>query len=150
LIEEWKVLFWLRDRALRSLEKGRQDKKIGKGLEADLEIHAREEMLSLLQRHAPGLKEFFNVSSVRIVEDDELKVERKVVNPDSAPGVVKTEEQTSELIVSVLPAAGTKCARCWNFMPDTAEYGIWHDVCGRCRSALEEMGIAPPKEEVAQ
>jgi hypothetical protein len=35
-------------------------------------------------------------------------------------------------------------------MPDTANYGIWHDVCGRCRSALQEMGIAPPQPEAAQ
>jgi hypothetical protein len=49
-----------------------------------------------------------------------------------------------DLEAYVLPAAGYKCARCWNFMPDTADYGIWHDVCGRCREALKEMGIAPP------
>jgi hypothetical protein len=35
-------------------------------------------------------------------------------------------------------------------MPDTADYGIWRDVCGRCRIALTEMGIAPPKPEAAQ
>ena len=36
-------------------------------------------------------------------------------------------------------------------MPDTADYGIWQNVCGRCRSALTEMGIAPPQmTEAAQ
>jgi isoleucyl-tRNA synthetase len=149
LLEEWDQLFWLRDRVLRSLEKGRQDKKIGKGLEADLEIRARDEWLSLLQRHAAGLKEFFNVSRVTVIEDHELKAEKKIVNVDAAPGGAKTEEQVSELQISVLPASGAKCARCWNFMPDTADYGIWQNVCGRCRSALTEMGIAPPAPEAA-
>jgi isoleucyl-tRNA synthetase len=147
LLEEWKPLFWLRDVVLRNLEKGRQDKKIGKGLEADLVIHAREKMLSLLQRYAPGLKEFFNVSGVRVVEDHELKVEKKVVNPDSPSGIVKTEEQVFELQVSVVPASGHKCARCWNFMPRVSNYGIWENVCDRCQAALREMGIEPPQAE---
>jgi hypothetical protein len=35
-------------------------------------------------------------------------------------------------------------------MPEVADYGIWHNVCTRCHSALKEMNIAPPKQEVAQ
>ena len=44
-------------------------------------------------------------------------------------------------------ATGTKCARCWNFMPEVANYGIWQNVCTRCQAALTEMKIAPPTEE---
>jgi predicted amidophosphoribosyltransferase len=44
----------------------------------------------------------------------------------------------------VLPATGHKCARCWNFMPEVANYGIWQNVCTRCAEALKEMKIAPP------
>jgi isoleucyl-tRNA synthetase len=47
--------------------------------------------------------------------------------------------------IKPLPASGYKCARCWNFMPEVSDYGIWHDVCARCQSALKEMGIAPPE-----
>jgi hypothetical protein len=32
-------------------------------------------------------------------------------------------------------------------MPEVSNYGIWQNVCGRCRSALQEMGIAPPVGE---
>jgi isoleucyl-tRNA synthetase len=144
LLEEWKPLFWLRDKALRGLEKGRQEKSIGKALEAELEIRAKEDMLSLLQRHALGLKEIFNVSCVKIVEDPGLNVIKEVVNPDAAPGVSLTEGQSFELVVTVLPASGHKCARCWNFMPVVSNYGIWQNVCTRCQDALKEMKIAPP------
>jgi isoleucyl-tRNA synthetase len=41
-------------------------------------------------------------------------------------------------------ATGHKCARCWNFMPVVANYGIWQNVCTRCHDALTEMKIAPP------
>jgi isoleucyl-tRNA synthetase len=120
LLEEWKQLFEVRDVALRVLEEARQAKRIGKGLEAELEIAASGEQLALLQRHAAGLKEIVNVSGVTVVEGSELQV-------------------------TALPAPGTKCARCWNFMPVVGNYGIWQNVCTRCQDALKEMKIAPPE-----
>ena len=124
LLEEWKKIFAVRDEALRVLEEARQAKTIGKGLEADLQITASGDLLALLQRHAAGLKEIINVSAVRVV-----------------PG--------SEFSVSALPASGSKCARCWNFMPEVANYGIWQSVCTRCHGALTEMGVVPPQVEAA-
>jgi isoleucyl-tRNA synthetase len=125
LLEEWRQLFEVRDQALRVLEEARQNKIIGKGLEAELEITASGEQLALLQRHAAGLKEAINVSAVNVVEGPALSVK-------------------------TLPATGHKCARCWNFMPEVSDYGIWQNVCTRCQGALKEMGIAPPQPEAAQ
>jgi ribosomal protein L37AE/L43A len=51
-----------------------------------------------------------------------------------------------DLQAYVLPATGHKCARCWNFMPEVASYGIWQNVCTRCSDALTEMKIEPPTE----
>jgi hypothetical protein len=31
-------------------------------------------------------------------------------------------------------------------MPEVSKYGIWENVCTRCRGALKEMGIDPPAE----
>jgi isoleucyl-tRNA synthetase len=126
LLEEWKQIFEVRDNALRVLEEARQAKRIGKGLEAELEISASGDQLALLQRHAAGLKEIVNVSKVTVVAGSELQV-------------------------AALPATGTKCARCWNFMPEVASYGIWQNVCTRCSDALTEMKIDPPQPpEAAQ
>ena len=126
LLEEWKQIFDLRNIAMQVLERARQEKQIGKGLEAKLAITASGDLLELARRHKDGLKETFNVSDVSIIEG-------------------------AEFSIAALPACGAKCARCWNFMPDTADYGIWQNVCGRCRSALTEMGIAPPQmTEAAQ
>jgi len=121
LLEEWKQIFAARDEALRVLEEERQAKRIGKGLEAEIEISASGELLALLQNHASGLKEIINVSAVRVVEG--LRLSAKA-----------------------LPASGHKCARCWNFMPEVSNYGIWPNVCARCHGALKEMGIDPPLE----
>jgi isoleucyl-tRNA synthetase len=123
LLEEWKQLFEVRDQALRVLEEDRKAKRIGKGLEAELEIAASGEQLALLRRHTAGLKEIINVSKVTV-----------------ATGI--------ELQINALPAMGTKCARCWNFMPVVGNYGIWQNVCTRCADALKEMKIAPPTEAI--
>jgi isoleucyl-tRNA synthetase len=124
LLDEWKQLFAVRDVALVVLEEARQAKTIGKGLEAELEIVAAGHELALLERHAEGLKEILNVSGVKV---------------NSGPA----------LTVMVLPATGSKCARCWNFMPHVSNYGIWENVCDRCQSALSEMNIPPPQPEAA-
>jgi isoleucyl-tRNA synthetase len=123
LLEEWKQIFAVRDEALRVLEEARQAKRIGKGLEAELRIAAAGNQLALLRRHAAGLKEIINVSGVSVVE-----------GPSG-----------DALAIEALPASGTKCARCWNFMPEVSNYGIWQNVCTRCQGALKEMGIVPPE-----
>jgi len=122
LLDEWKQIFAVRDEALRVLEEDRKAKRIGKGLEAELQITAAGEQFALLQRHAAGLKEIVNVSKVTVIEGPELKIK-------------------------ALPASGHKCARCWNFMPEVANFGIWQNVCTRCHDALTEMKIAPPAED---
>jgi len=124
VLDEWKQIFAVRDEALRVLEEARQAKRIGKGLEAEIEIAATGEQLALLRRHAAGLKEIINVSAVTVVEGATLQV-------------------------TALPASGHKCARCWNFMPQVSNYGIWQNVCTRCHDALTEMGIAPPQPQEA-
>jgi len=119
LLEEWKRIFVVRDAALVLLENERQAKLIGKSLEAQLKITASGDFLNILQRYRDGLKEIFNVSNVTILE-----------GPES---------------IVPLPASGSKCARCWNFMPEVSDYGIWQNLCTRCQSALREMGIDPPQ-----
>jgi isoleucyl-tRNA synthetase len=144
LIEEWMTLLQIRDLVLLDLEGERQAKRIGKSLEADLEISAPGDLFDLLQRHADGLKELFNVSAVKVVRaEPRLAVQGKAVG-------FKHSLLSSVIEINPSPASGSKCARCWNFMPDTADYGIWQNVCGRCRLALKEMGIAPPKPETGQ
>jgi isoleucyl-tRNA synthetase len=146
LLEEWKQIFEVRDGALRELEAARQDKRIGKALEAELEIAASGEQFALLQRHAAGLKEIINVSGVNVIDVTESRVPDYGVSTalGNNPG------KESKCDVKVSPASGHKCARCWNFMPEVSSYGIWENVCTRCQEALKEMKIAPPEATVTQ
>jgi isoleucyl-tRNA synthetase len=145
LINEWKVLFALREDVLRSLEELRQNKVIGKALEADVELYADDATFEILHKNAASLKkEFFNVSSVHLHKNhDGISAEA----PETSEGT-QVVTNIANLGAFVMPAKGHKCARCWNFMPEVSNYGIWENVCTRCQSALKEMNIAPP--EVAQ
>ncbi|MGD0096867.1 MAG: isoleucine--tRNA ligase [Terracidiphilus sp.] len=131
LLDEWKQLLAVRDEVMKHLENARQNKEIGKGLEADVKIIAGPALYKpLASLKDIELKELFNVSSV---DADQLKPAQGhfQVYPD--------------LTIEVKPASGHKCARCWNFMPEVSNYGIWQNVCTRCHDALKEMKIAPPK-----
>jgi isoleucyl-tRNA synthetase len=109
----WKALLEMRDKALISLEEARRDGKIGKSLEAKLQISATPDELALLQRlSGPALKELFNVSQVELL-----------------PGPA--------LVITTLAADGVKCERCWNYRTDIGVDARWPNVCGRCAEALE-------------
>jgi isoleucyl-tRNA synthetase len=141
VIEEWKLLFALRDAVLHALEQQRQDKIIGKSLEAEVEFHADDIVYDLLRKNGSSLKEFFNVSKVTL-----LKNLGDLANP---PSGIEFPTNIAGLRAFVASATGSKCARCWNFMPHVSNYGVWENVCDRCQAALKEMNIAPPQPEAA-
>jgi isoleucyl-tRNA synthetase len=156
-LAEWKKLFIVRDEALRVLEEERKAKKIGKALEAKLVITTEEGADELLQKYCTSLKELFNVSDVELRTSGNLEraalrtpidVDPKA-NPYEHWASVNppTESSIGLHRIDALPASGHKCARCWNFMPEVANYGIWENVCTRCHQALNEMNIAPPHPE---
>ena len=99
LLDEWKQIFAVRDEALRVLEAARQDKRIGKGLEAEIEIAASGELLALLRRHAAGLKEILNVSGVSVAERPSRLIRRHSLSSHFPPAATNAR------------AAGTSCPR---------------------------------------
>ncbi|MGA3160618.1 MAG: isoleucine--tRNA ligase [Terracidiphilus sp.] len=135
VIAEWETLMGVRDEVLKLLEQARQDKTIGKALEADVAIAANNELGRLLKKYEPSLKELFNVSKAKIVP----------ANIDINEGFV-WQTEGDDIHIQASQASGHKCARCWNFMPEVSNYGIWQNVCMRCQKALREMKIAEPKE----
>jgi isoleucyl-tRNA synthetase len=99
--------------------------------------------VELLKRYEKSLKELMNVSAVKV---------RELEPGEMLPKVQSTPAMTPLLNynIEVLPASGHKCARCWNFMPEVSNYGIWENVCTRCHGALTEMGIEPPDAQMTE
>jgi isoleucyl-tRNA synthetase len=125
LLADWQKLFLVRDEALKALEADRKAGRIGKALEAKVQISAPSSDYDLLKKYEKALKEFLNVSQVALENSQ----------TGNAP------------LATTSPAEGTKCDRCWNYYADNGPdrvqpFGTWPTVCGRCAVALEQMGYA--------
>jgi isoleucyl-tRNA synthetase len=125
LLADWAQLLAIRETAMRSLEEARQQKRIGKALEAKLSLELPAEALKVALRYESSLKELFNVSQVELA---------------STPG--------EEIRATTTDADGAKCTRCWNYRTDIGDDPRWATVCGRCAAALDEIGFPPLNEEV--
>jgi isoleucyl-tRNA synthetase len=113
----WEQLFEIRRVASLELEKARQDKTIGKSLEARVEIEPESEATrALLQGLGPLLETVLIVSQARV-----------------------GQLTGSQLRVKVLPAAGAKCVRCWRWTEDVGTNQKHPELCGRCGDVIEHI-----------
>jgi isoleucyl-tRNA synthetase len=117
--EVWETLFGVREKALFALEEARRAKQIGKALDAHLKIlyppeASGQETTRVIQSHLREFQEILNVSRVSL----------------------EPLAQGGELQFSVMPAEGTKCARCWHFETDVGVTPEHPAICGRCVEAV--------------
>ena len=110
----WDHLFELRDDVMKELETARANKLIGKSLEAQLHIAASGEQYAVLDSFRDQLAAIFIVSAVSL------------------------ESGEGEMKVTVEPASGEKCDRCWMFTEDgeTTEDG---HLCARCMETVKGL-----------
>ena len=101
----------LRDSVNEELEKLRQNRVIGKSLEAEVEVMvaAGSEDAAILREFEPKLAEIFIVSAARVVEG----------------GFETTSVQAAK-------AEGVRCVRCWRIVKNVDSDGI----CPRCAEAV--------------
>jgi isoleucyl-tRNA synthetase len=125
LLSDWAQLLAIRETAMRSLEEARQQKQIGKALEAKLTLELPAEPLAIARRYESSLKELLNVSQVQLLS--------------ASAGEIRAITEAAD---------GAKCTRCWNYRTDIGADPRWPTVCGRCAGALDEIGFPPLSEEV--
>lgn len=114
IITKFNRLFLIRDDVLKSLELARQDKTIGKSLEAHIIMHVNEEDYKLLnETFSDSIAQWLIVSKVSFT-DEKLDAYECVE--------IKVEK-----------AMGTVCPRCWNITESHNE----DDLCDRCKKVLE-------------
>ena len=122
---DWNQLRAIRDEVLKILEEARNEKLIGTGLEAQVQITASDSLYSLLQRYADQLRYLFIVSQVHLAQGS-----------GNGTGSVKVE---------VKKADGLKCERCWNYSAHVGEDKNYPTVCERCSAVLKELESEPSK-----
>jgi len=114
-LEDWEKLIAVRDQVLKALEVARQDKFIGKSLEAAVLLKAADDLYPLLNQHLGDLPELFIVSQVAL------------------------EHASGPLAVEVLHARGEKCERCWKYDTNVGRDAEFPTLCGTCAKAVKEM-----------
>ncbi len=125
LLADWAQIFSTRNEVLKSLEEARKEKHIGKALEAKVVLQVPSTLEAVLVQYGASLKELFNVSQV------EMNV------------VPVTTGASLAVVVTTLPADGSKCERCWNYSTRVGENTEWPMLCERCLAALVEMNFTP-------
>jgi isoleucyl-tRNA synthetase len=118
--QEWTTLRNVRDQVLKALEAARNQKQIGKSLEAQVHLSASDSLYPVLERYRDELRYLFIVSQVEL--------ERST----SGNG-------TSPLAIRVSRAQGEKCDRCWNYSVHVGEDKQYPTVCERCSAVLQEL-----------
>jgi len=117
--QDWTTLLAVREQVMKALEEERNNKGIGKSLEAQLVITAGDPAYSVLKRYAEQLRYLFIVSAVTLAQG-------------SGNG-------TSGVHVEVKKADGAKCDRCWNYSTHVGEDKNYPTVCERCSAVLKEL-----------
>jgi isoleucyl-tRNA synthetase len=115
LLERWAALADVRNEVNLQLEAKRKDKTIAANLSAQVTIQAGAETAALLAAYRDFLPALFGVSDVQ----------------------VEAGLRTG-LDVNVDRATGTRCERCWRYVPEVSHEPDRTGLCPRCVEALAE------------
>ncbi|ARJ51623.1 isoleucine--tRNA ligase [Staphylococcus lutrae] len=121
LLDKWSQFMGLRDDVNRALEAARNEKVIGKSLEAKVKIANSPsfDTLAFLEGFT-NLHQLFIVSQVELVDTLEGNV---------------YEYGT----IAISHADGEKCARCWNYSDDLGRVGELDHLCPRCQEVVKTL-----------
>jgi isoleucyl-tRNA synthetase len=118
LLDRWSKLVEIRDHVNLQLEEKRKDKTITANLSARVVLTPDSEAAPLLEQYRDFLPTLFGVSQVEV--------------KTSGPQDLKTTA------ASVERAAGSKCERCWRYVPAVSNEPGREGLCPRCVDALAE------------
>jgi isoleucyl-tRNA synthetase len=115
LSERWAALGEVRDAVNKALEEAKTEKRIGQPREAEVDLRANGNLYPLLDRYRDELATVFIVSAVELSQGGEGE----------------------PLAVSVQPASGEKCARCWLVKPTVGSDEQFSDLCDSCADVVK-------------
>ena len=122
ILDTWSAFMTFRGQAQKALEEARNEKVIGKSLEAHLTVYPNEVVKTLLGAVDSNVAQLLIVSELTIAEGP-------------APEGAVTFEDVS---FTVERAAGEVCDRCRRIDPTTAERHYHATICDHCASIVEE------------
>ncbi|PGS42418.1 isoleucine--tRNA ligase [Bacillus cereus] len=121
---KWDAFMTLRDDVLKALEVARNEKVIGKSLNASITLYPTAEMKAMLESISEDLKQLFIVSEYKLGGMME-----------EAPADAPKYEHTA---VVVAQATGETCERCWVVSETIGKDAEHETLCGRCATVVKE------------
>lgn len=118
---KWDNFIGLRSEITKVLEVARRNKVIGHSLDAKVELFAEGDALAILKSVEQNLANLLIVSQA-------------VVHSGIAGGVEATSR--ADLKVTVEPAEGHKCERCWIYSDEVGTDAEHPTLCRRCAAAI--------------
>lgn len=122
-MEKWEKIHKVRVDVQKALEIARNEKKIGKSLEAHIILGAGGELYDFLKSVETALPEIFITSGVTVTAEKQ-----------------PFEGEVEGLSVGVQPAKGEKCERCWKFSETVGSNAAHPHLCAHCAAVLAEEG----------
>ncbi|MDO6445828.1 isoleucine--tRNA ligase [Colwellia sp. 1_MG-2023] len=125
--EFWSQLLQVRGEVNKALELARKEKQVGKALEAKVTLYTNETLAAVLNHLGDELR-FVLITSAANVEI----VSEQPANANAT--------EIEGLWVSVEPAEGQKCDRCWHVTTDVGQHSAHELLCGRCITNVDGEG----------
>lgn len=122
-MEKWDRIHKVRVDVQKALEIARNEKKIGKSLEAHIVLGASGELYDFLKSVEGALPEIFITSGVTVTDEKQA-----------------FDGEVEGLSVGVEPARGEKCERCWKFSETVGSSDKHPHLCAHCAAVLAEEG----------
>jgi isoleucyl-tRNA synthetase len=126
LAERWESILLVRGEVSKALEEARTQKIIGHALDAAVTLSMPEALSAVVNPNTDELRTVFIVSDVEILAEGNLS---DAYQSTKVPG----------LSISVGPAPGEKCERCWIYDASVGADGQHKTICSRCLEVLREI-----------
>lgn len=121
-IAKWDRIHEIRTDVQKALELARNEKVIGKPLEAKVTLYADGELADFLKSELKSLPEIFITSAVEI-----------------ADGEGEFKGDVNGLSITVNKADGEKCERCWKFSDTVGQDSEHPTLCAHCAETMKQL-----------
>lgn len=121
-IAKWDRIHEIRTDVQKALELARNEKVIGKPLEAKVTLYADGELADFLKSELKSLPEIFITSAVEI-----------------ADGKGEFKGEVKGLSITVNKADGEKCERCWKFSDTVGQDSEHPTLCAHCAETMKQL-----------
>lgn len=125
LAEQWDEMMQVRDTLNLALEEARNQKLIGRSMEARAEVyHENESIRAYLRKHQELLRQVFIVADLKI--------------SDQLPSG-QHQSQQGQSAAAVNAAEGQKCVRCWIVSTEVGNSTQHPELCERCEVIVDTL-----------